>query len=408
MVVRDIIIVGGGASGLIAAVILARQNKEVTLLEHNEKIGRKILATGNGKCNFTNQVQEKSCYRGENPEFAWNLIKDYGVEAFLSFLDSIGIIPKEKNGYYYPYSEKASAIVDALQLELSHQKVKIKCREHVTKILPMEGGYRVVTDTYEYQARKVILACGGLAAPQLGSDGSGYSFAKDMGHRITPLFPALVGLKVADKGAQKLAGIRTKATITLLANGSIVASETGEIQFTAYGISGIPVFQISRYAAHALHTKKEVIAMLSLLPELSNETLVSYLEHQKEINAYKTVLQTLENLIDIKLAEVLLERAQIVKTTLMEQLDKRKIQNLILQIKEFKQTIKGENGYEQAQVTGGGVDTSQLSAKSLESNQLKGIYFIGELLDIDGTCGGYNLQWAFTSAYVAAMHAAND
>jgi len=405
---RDIIIVGGGASGLIAAVILARHDKEVTLLEHNDKIGRKILATGNGKCNFTNQLQDESCYRGENPNFAWNLIQKNGPEAFLSFFDSIGIVPKNKNGYYYPYSEQASTVVESLQLELSYRKVKVKCQEHVTDISPIDGGYSVSTKAYTYQAKKVILACGGKATPVLGADGSGYELAIKLGHTITPLFPALVGLKVENKNKQKLAGIRAKAKITLMISNKEATSEFGEIQFTAYGISGIPVFQISRYVANALIVSEKVEAILSLLPDITKDELLVYFENQGTINAYKTILQTLQNLMDVRLAETILEYAGLNAKKRMGEIEKEELENLTSCIKAFRQRIIGTNGYEQAQVTGGGVDTQEINQETLESNYHKGIYMTGELMDVDGTCGGYNLQWAFTSGYIAAMNALKE
>lgn len=402
---RDYIIIGGGASGLIAAVLLARSGKEVTLLEHNEKIGRKLLATGNGKCNFTNQRQQKDCYRGEDAEFAWRLVQKYGPREFFLFLDSIGIVAKEKGGYFYPYSEQASAVVEALQLSLSHYKVKVKCREHVEEILPIEGGYRVSTSTYHYQAEKVILACGGQAAPALGADGSGYSLAVGLGHTLSPLFPALVGLKTEYCQRQKLAGIRAKADIKLLVAGREIAGESGEIQFTAYGISGIAVFQISRYAAHALLAGEKTEVVLCLLPDMSKEDILHYLEKQSLCNGYKTVLQTLVNLMDVKLAEAVLEAAVLESKRKFETLQKEEIEALILAIREFRQPIAATNGYEQAQVTGGGVNTSEVNPQTLESIHHPGVYLVGELLDIDGTCGGYNLQWAFTSAYAATQPA---
>lgn len=402
---RDIIVIGGGAAGMTAAIICARLKKEVTLLEHNEKIGRKLLATGNGKCNFTNEYQEKECYRGENPDFAWNLITRYGKEEYLSFLDSIGVYPKNKAGYFYPYSEQASSVLDALMEELYRYKVKIKCMEHVKAIEPIEAGYRVVTNTYAYEAKKVILACGGTSYAVLGSDGSGYTLAKGLGHSITKLFPALVGLR-SKRTNPKLAGIRIKGEISIYVEEKLEAKESGEIQFTAYGISGIPVFQVSRFATRALAEEKHVTAKIKLLPEMTDEQITAYMVKQKEYNPDKSLLQLLQNFMDSRMAEDLLNRCGLKKNRSIHSLSEEEQNQILYARNHFELSIDGQNDFEQAQVTGGGVDTNEVNAETLESNLHKGVYFCGEILDIDGTCGGYNLQWAFTSGYIAAINAA--
>ncbi|MDK2808175.1 MAG: hypothetical protein PWP24_910 [Clostridiales bacterium] len=398
---QDVIIVGAGAAGLVAAVLLSRENINVTLLEHNDKIGRKLLATGNGKCNFTNDVQVKECYRGENPDFAWQLIERYGKNEFLLFLNSLGILPKNKQGYYYPYSEQAASIVDALLTELSHQRVKIKCLEHVVNIKQDTGGFTVQTKTYAYRANQVILACGGMAMPSLGSDGSGYALAKKLGHKVTDLQPAMTGLRVGQKGFDCLAGIRIKAELTLSIDGKVKTHEQGELQFTAYGISGIPVFQVSRYATMALMQQKTVSVQLALLPALTKESLVQYIGQQKKTNGYKTRLQVLQNLMDPKLAKELLKLVGLRSDGALSTTSSEEIRLLVNQIKQYTLPIKGSNGFEQAQVTAGGVDTRQLSPGTLESLICENLYLIGELVDVDGTCGGYNLQWAYTSAKAA-------
>lgn len=405
---REVIIVGGGASGLIAAVICARNGKKVTILEHNDKIGRKLLATGNGKCNFTNEFQHREDYRGENPFFAWNLIKEYGSKEFLLFMESIGIYSKNRNGYYYPYSEQAACVVKALLYELECLKVTIKCREHVTEIKPLpDGGFQVRTETYQYESQKVILTCGGKAGEITGSDGSGYTLAEGLGHHITPLYPALVGLRTEDGSAKGLSGIRIKAEITLLIKDKRIAREAGEIQFTSYGISGIPVFQVSRYVGRADLGNEKAVALLKLLPDIETETLIGILQKQKEIHTQKKVVQILESFMDGRIADLLLPCSGLKKNVCIKELERTDLETLCDQIKQWKLPIAGSNSFERAQVCAGGVCTDEVDGITMESKFHKGLYFAGELLDVDGTCGGYNLQWAYTSGYIAGTNAAS-
>lgn len=401
----EIAVIGGGASGLMSAVLCARRNKTVTIFEHNEKIGRKLLATGNGKCNFTNTNQDISYYHSENPDFIKTVLSQFGQKELFLFFREAGVLPKVKDGCCYPYSEQASAILDAFRFELEHLHVKIKHNEHVTGILKQKNGFTIETNTYTYEAKKVILACGGRAGKGLGADGSGYGLAKSLGHKITPLTPALTGMKSQEPYFTRLSGIRIKARASCCMEGELPIMEEGEIQLAAYGLSGIPIFQLSRHAALALLKGKKVEFILELLPDLKWEELHSFLLEQQEKNSYKTILMVLSSFMDKKLCQVLLSLASISSKALISGLSSKDIQSLCTVIKEWHIPIKEVNSYDKAQVTAGGVDTRQVNKETMESLLVKDLYLAGELLDADGCCGGYNLQWAFSTGYIAGLHA---
>lgn len=432
----DVIVVGGGAAGMAAAIACAHrsklvgQNKNITLLEHNEKLGRKLSATGNGKCNYTNKLQTMECYHGTDEAVIKEVLEQFGVEDTLSFFRELGIYPKEKNGYYYPFSEQAASIIEAMRLELEHLKVKIKCREHIVKVEKQDEEFLVSTETYTYRAPKVILATGGLAAPKLGSDGKGYDFAKGFGHTVSSLHPALTGLKTKED-FNALAGIRVKAEIRLYvgidkvvvkeeakvtdrvelkksgAEESAVKcyKETGELQLTAYGISGIPVFQLSRFAAVGLAEKKKVSAAIDFLPEFSFKELCDFVRVLKEQNSYKTAGTLFNGLLDSKLTTVLLKKCHIDKNKKAEDLTEDELLGFCRCTKEFICAIIDTNGFENAQVTAGGVNLLEINPKTMESKKVSGLYLTGELLDVDGICGGYNLQWAWATGYLAGTAA---
>lgn len=401
---KEIIIVGGGASGMIAAILCAAKGLRVTLLEHNEKIGRKLLATGNGKCNFTNEYQDEACYRGKYPDLAWKLYLKWGKAEYLSFLKELGIYPKNRNGYYYPYSEQAATMANALLAKLNEYKVKLKLNEHVEKIETTENGYRVYTKTYAYEAGQVVLACGGKSYSTLGSDGSGYSLAKQLGHTVTPLFPALVGLK-CEKYNKKLQGIRVKAGIRALKDKSVLSQSEGELQLTAYGISGIPVFQVSRYVAELLQKGEKAEVSIQFLPELTSELFEEYKKEQIHLNPDKTIHAFLSALMDEKLAEEIIVRTAIKKSRRIAELTDAEWLKLERMRLDYRLFVYDTAGFEQAQVTAGGISMTEVNPDTLESKLHKGLYFCGEILDVDGTCGGYNLQWAFTSAAAVSNQA---
>lgn len=393
---RKVCIIGGGAAGMMAAITAARQGAAVTVLEHNEKTGKKLLATGNGRCNLTNLKQELSCYHSREREKVWEVLQSFSVQRTIQFFSEIGIYTKNKNGYLYPSSMQASSVQKLLEMEARYRKVKIKCREHVKEILAdnkEKPGFQVLTDTWHYEADTVILACGSSASDIEGADGSGYEIAKALGHRIIPPLPALVPLKGKGNYFTKWAGVRVEGKVSLMAQGQIFQCEEGEIQLTDYGISGIPVFQISSYAVRLQKEGVPVTAILDFMPDFDRETLEKFLKKRQEQCPYKSIKELLIGLFPEKLISVLTEGAP-------------NLQVLVKRIKEFPVKIAGAKSLGQAQVCSGGVSMEEVNPRTMESLVIPGLYLAGEILDADGICGGYNLQWAWSSGALAGHAAA--
>ncbi|MBQ9120038.1 MAG: aminoacetone oxidase family FAD-binding enzyme [Lachnospiraceae bacterium] len=437
---HKLIIVGGGASGMLAAIVAARQGIDTALLEANELPGKKILATGNGKCNFTNRVQREDCYRGEQPEVAMQLLVRYPVERILEFFTELGIVPKERNGYYYPYSEQAASVREALELTLSALPVTIYTNCHAEAVQKEKNGFRIQAQQrmllsadgfskgnakngkkaskpakpvfsepfpVEFSAEYLILATGGQAGNIKGADGSGYMLAAALGHQVITPVPALVQLKAANPECAELAGVRQEAAATLRV-GEKHYQEQGEFLFTEYGISGIPILQLSRYAACALLRKEKVQNVklyLDFFPQTTENSLQKQIEARFLNFPERTNLQKLTGLLPSKLNAVLLKRVGMrseAKETLQTEQGQKIAKRLVTELKHFELEITGTNSFENAQVTAGGVPLAELAAETMESRRCEHLYIIGELADIDGTCGGYNLQWAWMSAFAAA------
>lgn len=415
---KRVLITGGGASGLMAAISAARAGVAVTVLEHNKQVGKKLLVTGNGRCNLTNVDQSSGNYRGTHPEFAQKTLKAFGMHDTLRLFTELGVFTKNRNGYLYPYSDQASAVVDALRMEAEHRKVKLALNTQIQSMEKKDGSFLVHTDGWTYEGDALILAAGSCAAPQTGSDGTGYTFAKRFGHSIVTPLPALVQLRSRDKIFEQLAGLRMDAAVTLLADaqageqvrteGQILASDQGEVQFTNYGLSGIPVFQVSRYASRALEEGRKVQVVLDLMPVFGETDFSSYLEVRIEKCFYKNVEQLLVGLFPKKMIDCLLERSGLSKKKQAGELTAEERRTLVHTCKRFVVDISGCNGFDQAQVCCGGVDTEEVEPVTMESRLVPGLYFAGEILDVDGACGGYNLQWAWSSGYLAGLYAAGE
>ncbi len=408
---KRVIIIGGGAAGSMAALAAAGSGAEVQILEQNEMIGRKILSTGNGRCNFTNRFQDPSCYRSENAGFPWEVIGKFPEPETTAFFEKLGICPKDKNGYLYPWSEQASAVREALEAALELAKIRIHTGVRVFGIVPKKNGFQV---SFSKDGKKgmisgdaVILATGSKAAAKLGSDGSGYDLAKMLGHKLVPVVPALVQLRCREKLYRQVAGVRTHGKVTVFIDGKETTSDTGELQLTDYGISGIPVFQVSRYAARGLYEKREVLAELDFMPDITDEAFLHMLEARKQMLNGLTMEQYFNGLFHKKLASALLKRIGISGTMPVQELDGENLEKLCRICKHFRTYIDKTNPFEQAQICAGGVDTREIDPDTMESKLVNGLYFAGEILDVDGICGGYNLQWAWTSGFLAGKGAAN-
>ena len=391
---KKVVIIGGGASGMMAAIQAARTGAAVTLLEHNEKPGKKILATGNGRCNLTNLVQEPSRYRSSQPDFPWKIITQYPLEDTLAFFSELGIYTKDRNGWVYPYSDQAAGVAQVLELEARHQKVKIKTTEEVTDILREDGQYLVKTATWQYPCDSVIISCGSSASNVEGSSTTGYELAEKLGHTVVKPLPSLCGIRGKDNYYAKWAGSRMDGRITLEIDGETVGEEQGEILFTEYGISGIGVFQLSRYAVRGTDEGKIATYHLDLMPQLTKEELVKLLLDRQQAGSYKNPQELLIGLLPRKMIDVLVK-----KTYEPEKIAER--------LKDWQVPVKGAYALQQAQICSGGVDPRELT-EQLESRLHPGIHFTGEVIDVDGPCGGYNLQWAWSSGAVAGRVAAEE
>lgn len=390
---KTVLIVGAGASGMMAAIMAARNGASVTLLEQNEKPGKKICATGNGKCNFSNLVMPDDAYRGKHPEFVNHALAQFSVKDTVEFFKKLGIFPLDKNGYLYPRSNQAQSVVDVLCMEASNLGIKIKTNEQVIAIETEKNGrnFQVLTKGWHYEADALILANGSKASSVSGSDGSGYELAESLKHHIIPVYPALTALKCKGPAFKVWAGVRTEGEVSLFIDGKFYKSERGELQLTEYGISGIPVFQISTYAIRAVREGHKAALRINFMPELSEEELKQLLHSRKKACPYKNEKELLVGLFPEKLIKVLTSQ-----------------KHLISAIKEFPLEVQDGMSFSQAQVCSGGVDTIQVNAHTMESKLCRNLYFAGELLDIDGTCGGYNLQWAWSSGAVAGINAAKE
>ena len=402
---KNVVVAGAGASGMMAAVTAASEGAHVILLEHKDRIGKKILSTGNGRCNFTNTCQEPICYHSDNPGFPWKIIEKFNAQQVISFFLQLGVYSKNRNGYLYPNSDQASAVLDAFRMELDRLHVEILTETECREIRPGKKGFTVTTNKGNIRADRVILAAGSKAAPSTGSDGSGYDLAGKLGHRILPVLPALVQIRCSEKFFKSLAGVRANGSVSIWTEDRCIARDTGELQLTNYGISGIPVFQVSRYASRLLYEKRDVYAVLDFMPDFMHEQMTAFLRARAKTRPEKTTGMFLIGLFHRKLADLWIKLSGISREKTAGELTDEEIMRLARLIKSMKVSVTGTNSFEQAQVCCGGVDTAEVNPDTLESLYVPGLYFAGEILDVDGMCGGYNLTFAWASGYVAGKSA---
>lgn len=397
-----IAVIGGGASGLTAAIAAAKNGAEVTIYEKLNRVGKKILATGNGRCNYTNINLSKECYHSNELKLTEEVMNFFDLEKTLVFFENLGILPYvDESGKVYPNSLQASSLLDVLRYELERLKVEEVTDFNVTALRKSKDKFFIIgNDTLT--ADRVILSTGGKASPQLGSDGKGYEIAKSFGHEIIEPFPALVQLRLKGKYFKRMAGIKFDGIVKAYAGEKLIREEEGEILFTDYGISGPPILQVSRRVIEELNNKNKPFLTIDMFPQYSKLELYDILEKRFRKIDYKTLQEGMVGFINKKLIPVVLYEAGFDDLNkLCGRLNKKEIYKIIDILKEWKFEVTGHNSWQQAQSTAGGIKLSEINQKTLESLKVKGLYFAGEILDVDGDCGGFNLQWAWSSGYTA-------
>jgi predicted Rossmann fold flavoprotein len=408
---KQVLIVGGGAAGMMAAISAQRSGAVVTILERNPRVGKKILATGNGRCNFTNINTDATCYHGHNPHFVYSALSAFGVQETLDFFEELGIVPKvEDLGKVFPMSDQAASILDVLRYELQELGVRIICDAFVQRIKKEQDQFKVeLENEASLKGDSIVLATGGKAYPSSGSDGRGFALAEKLGHTVIPIFPALVQLKLEGEYFKQIQGVKFVGTAELLHQQETVAKDRGDILFANYGVSGPPILQISRKAGALLQAQEEVVLKLTLLDRLSKEDLTKLLITRWQNRPAKTVEFSLVGLINKRLIPVVLKEAGIRDLQCPAgNLSAEEREKVVTILTDWRFQVRGTKGWSSAQVTAGGVATAEINQQTMASKIVPGLYFAGEIMDIDGQCGGFNLQWAWSSGYLAGQSAALD
>lgn len=404
-------VIGGGAAGMMAALAARRRGAETTILEKNRRVGRKLLATGNGRCNLTNTDLEISRFHGCRPKFAHSSLSQFDQHRTIAFFEELGVAHKvEAGGKVFPVSNQASSVLDVLRFALEQDGVRTLLEFDVQSVTPHGSSFRIrAGDGRQFEADRVIIATGGKAAPQLGSTGDGYRLAEALGHRIVEPFPALVQLRLKHNIFKHLRGIKFEGAVEIIADGKTLDRAVGEILFTDYGVSGPPVFDVSRTAGALLQQGKTTWLKLSLVEDLSREELERLLIRRFHDQPRKTLAFSFVGFLPKRLGEVVLKEAGIEdQRRMVSTLTAEERQRILDILQDWRFEVAGTNSWSAAQVTAGGVDVRDINPKTMESKLVPGLYFAGEVLDIDGDCGGFNLQWAWSSGWVAGRNAATN
>ena len=395
-------IIGAGASGMAAALAAAENEKvRVLLFERQARVGRKLLVTGNGRCNLTNLHAMERGYHGEDPDFAAPALKAMDPEATLAWFAQLGLYTvAENSGRVYPYSDQANSVVDVLRFALQKPNITLYTGAEVTKVHYRDGSFTVQTEQGNYLCDRLIIACGGLAGTKLGGTMLGYRLLRSLGHSATRLRPALVQLKSSWHGMAALKGIRANCHARIFRDGQAFSESTGEIQFTEYGISGPVVFEISRDVCQG-GGKWE--CCLDLAPELTHDQLAQMLSQRTLAQIIAEDLLT--GILHNRLGRVIVQAAGIHLQRSAKDISPQEMDAVVNKVKHFCLELTEPLGMDSAQVTAGGINTGEFYPDTMESRLMPGLYACGEVLDIDGDCGGYNLQWAWSSGRAAGLHA---
>lgn len=404
----QVIVVGGGAAGMMAAICSAKEGNQVVLLEKNEKLGKKLFITGKGRCNLTNagDMEDLMGHVVTNREFLYSAFYSFTNEQMMEWMEQWGCPVKvERGNRVFPLSDKSSDVIRAMERELRRQKVTVKLNTEVRCILT-EGGRASGVELKgpgTMRADKVVIATGGMSYPSTGSTGDGYGFAKKAGHKVTHLDPALVPFNVDGTVCSRLQGLSLKnVEASLYADGKRVYKEFGEMLFTHFGVSGPIIISASSYAVQ--HKGKHLKFLIDLKPALSEEQLDQRLLRDFQENINKEFKNSLGKLLPKKLIPVILELSGIPEEKKIHEITKKERMRLIALLKAVPLSVTSTRGFKEAIITHGGVDVKEINPSTMESKKVQGLYFAGEVLDLDALTGGYNLQIAWSTGYLAGMN----
>ena len=399
----EIAVIGGGASGMMAAITARKSGKEVVILERKDRILKKVLITGNGRCNITNVNADISNYFGKNISSVENILNSFNPQDTMDFFNGLGIICNEENrGKVYPLSGQASSVVDALRFEAERLGIKIETEFYVRKIEKEGFKFKIYSEERKkIEAGRVIIAAGGQSYPELGSNGSGFELAKELGHSVTKLSPSIVQLKSEKHQVKGLQGIKTDVAVTAYGDNKKICTYDGELLFTDYGISGNVVFNIS----FVMPLYKNVEFEIDFMEKFDYNELYEILKERKKMMSHLTMENYFNGMINKKLGQFLSKVSGIEKLSKpVKDLNDSEIRKLCTVLKKYRIKILDTTGFKNAQVTAGGVSLDEVNSETLESKIVKGLYFSGEVLDVYGECGGFNLQWAWASGYIAGKN----
>lgn len=399
----DIIVIGGGASGLFFTALVADKykNLKIAVIEKNQRVGKKLLVTGNGRCNLTNVFASKDNYHGSFKPFIGDVLSACPPQKVLEIFHRLGLITRADDyGRVYPKSNQASSVLDVLRYNCENENVDFYCDDKVIKAEKQKGIFTVTTDNKTFTADKLIFATGGAAAPKAGGDKSGYQLLRELGHTINKLSPALCPVCVKSEHLKSLKGVRAQGEVILLENGKKIAAEEGEIQFTETALSGICVFNLSQY----IEKDKNYSLRVKLLHEYDFKSIFEILLNNRNIYAIFDSENLFTGIFHKRLAQILLKSAGISLGKKVRDISDKELKSIAGLINNFDFEVSGLSDFSNAQVTKGGVKGDEIDPKTFESKKTKGLYVIGEALDCNGDCGGYNLQFAFATGYLAARN----
>lgn len=397
----DIAVIGGGAGGLFFTSIAAQthSNLKIALIEKNQRVGKKLLTTGNGRCNLTNIYGGEANYHGSFVPFIKGVLNACSPEKVLELFLKMGLVTRtDEHGRVYPKSNQASSVLDVLRFNCEKRNVTFYCENKVLKAEKKNGIFTVTTDKEVITADRLLFSTGGAAAPKAGGDKSGYELLRSLGHTVTKLSPALCPVNVKSDYQKMLKGIRAHCEVDLLNEEGLLSTEVGEIQFTENALSGICVFNLSQY----IDKSSKQIIRVKLLPEADFNGIVQILENNRRIFAELEAENLMTGIFHKRISQVLMKSSEINFNQKVSQITDKDIKKLARLINSFDFEVKGLGDFNNAQVTKGGIKGDEVNPETMESKKTKGLYIIGEALDCNGDCGGYNLQFAFATAYIAA------